>query len=73
MEVLGKIVLYLIMACCAIGAVATVVKEDSGLAQSFHCLLYTSGPALAASRRRFRGNRGGFKKCVWPLFREPGY
>lgn len=36
MEVLGKIVLYLIMACCAIGAVATVVKEDSGLAQSFH-------------------------------------
>lgn len=36
MEIVGKIVLYVIMTCCAIGAVATVVKEDSGLAQSFH-------------------------------------
>ncbi len=36
MEILGDIVLYIIMACCGIGAVATIVKEDSGLAQSFH-------------------------------------
>jgi len=36
MEVLGKIVLYTIMVCCGIGAIASVVKEDSGLAQSFH-------------------------------------
>ena len=36
MEILGKIILYIIMACCGIGAVATVVKEDSGLARSFH-------------------------------------
>lgn len=36
MEILGQIVLYIIMGCCGIGAVATVVKEDSGLARSFH-------------------------------------
>ncbi|MGI6685305.1 MAG: ethanolamine utilization protein EutH [Bacillota bacterium] len=36
MEVLGKGVLYVIMACCAVGAIAAIVKEDSGLAQSFH-------------------------------------
>ena len=36
MEILGDIVLYIIMVCCGIGAVATIVKEDSGLAQSFH-------------------------------------
>lgn len=36
MGIIGKIVLYIIMACCGIGAVATIVKEDSGLAQSFN-------------------------------------
>lgn len=36
MELLGQIVLYIIMGCCGAGAIATVVKEDSGLAQSFH-------------------------------------
>lgn len=36
MEILGKIILYIIMACCGVGAVAAVVKEDSGLAKSFH-------------------------------------
>lgn len=35
MEILGKLVLYIIMACCAIGGIATIVKEDSGLAKSF--------------------------------------
>lgn len=36
MEIIGKIVLYIIMACCGIGAVATIVKEDSELARSFN-------------------------------------
>lgn len=36
MEIIGKMVLYLIMACCGIGAIATIVKEDSGLAGSFN-------------------------------------
>ena len=36
MELLVQIVLYIIMGCCGAGAIATVVKEDSGLAQSFH-------------------------------------
>lgn len=35
MDILGKVVLYIIMACCGIGAIALVVKEDSGLAKSF--------------------------------------
>ena len=36
MAVIGKFVLYIIMACCAVGAVAAVVKPDSGLGRSFH-------------------------------------
>lgn len=36
MELIGNIILYIIMACCAIGALATIFKENSGLAQSFH-------------------------------------
>lgn len=36
MEILGKIILYIIMGCCLIGALATVFKENGGLAQSFH-------------------------------------
>ena len=36
MEVIGRIVLYVIMACCGIGAAATIVKADSELAQSFN-------------------------------------
>ncbi len=36
MEIAGKIVLYIVMACCVAGGIATVVKEESGLAASFH-------------------------------------
>lgn len=36
MEIAGKIVLYLVMACCVAGGIATIVKEESGLAESFH-------------------------------------
>ena len=36
MEMVGKIVLYIIMACCAIGALAVVIKPESGLGRSFH-------------------------------------
>lgn len=36
MELAGKLVLYLVMACCAAGGIASVVKEGSGLAQAFH-------------------------------------
>lgn len=35
MELLGKIILYIIMACCAIGGLARIFKEDSELGQSF--------------------------------------
>ncbi len=35
-EVIGRLVLYLIMGCCALGAIATVFREDSGLAEAFH-------------------------------------
>lgn len=36
MEIVGKLVLYVIMACCALGAVAAAVKPECGLARSFH-------------------------------------
>lgn len=36
MEIVGKLVLYIIMACCAIGAFAAAFKPESGLAKSFH-------------------------------------
>jgi len=36
MEIIGKLVLYLIMFCCGLGALATVFREDSGLARSFN-------------------------------------
>ncbi|HHT63580.1 MAG: ethanolamine utilization protein EutH [Bacillota bacterium] len=36
MEIIGKLVLYVIMACCGIGAVAAIINENSGLAKSFH-------------------------------------
>ena len=36
MVIIGKFVLYMIMVCCALGAVAAVVKPDSGLGRSFH-------------------------------------
>ncbi|MBR5328806.1 MAG: ethanolamine utilization protein EutH [Firmicutes bacterium] len=36
MEIIGKLVLYIIMICCAIGAVAAAIKPESGLAKSFH-------------------------------------
>lgn len=36
MEMVGKVVLYIIMTCCAAGAVAAVIKPESGLGKSFH-------------------------------------
>ncbi|MCI6018066.1 MAG: ethanolamine utilization protein EutH [Clostridiales bacterium] len=36
MALIGKIVTYIIMACCVAGGLATIFKEDSGLAESFH-------------------------------------
>lgn len=36
MAVVGKIILYIIMACCVAGGVTSIVKEESGLAQAFH-------------------------------------
>ena len=36
MELIGNIILYAVMTCCVIGGLATIFKEDSGLAQSFH-------------------------------------
>lgn len=36
MALIGNIILYIIMACCVLGALATIFKEESGLAQSFH-------------------------------------
>ena len=36
MEIIGKLVLYIIMSCCAIGALAAAFKPESGLAKSFH-------------------------------------
>ncbi len=36
MVIIGKIILYIIMACCAVGAVAAVIKPESELAKSFH-------------------------------------
>ena len=41
MEMLGNIILYIIMGCCVVGALAKIIKEDSGLAQSFDEGLYT--------------------------------
>lgn len=36
MEMVGKVVLYVIMACCAAGALAAVINPESGLGKSFH-------------------------------------
>lgn len=41
MELLGNIFLYIIMACCALGGLARIFKEDSGLSQSFDEGLHT--------------------------------
>ncbi|MEG0050808.1 MAG: ethanolamine utilization protein EutH [Terrisporobacter sp.] len=41
MELLGNLILYIIMACCAVGGLAKIFKEDSGLAQSFDEGLHT--------------------------------
>ena len=35
MAIIGKIILYIIMACCVAGGVASIVKEESGLAEAF--------------------------------------
>lgn len=36
MELIGKVVLYIIMICCLLGAVASIVKPESELGKSFH-------------------------------------
>lgn len=43
MAIFGKVIIYLIMACCLAGAVASVVKEDSELGKSFTNGLETIG------------------------------
>lgn len=41
MAFVGNLILYIIMACCVLGALARIFKEDSGLAQSFDEGLHT--------------------------------
>lgn len=41
MEFLGNLFLYIIMACVAVGGIARIYKEDSGLAQAFDDGLHT--------------------------------
>ncbi|MGI5874493.1 MAG: ethanolamine utilization protein EutH [Bacillota bacterium] len=36
MEYIGKVILYIIMACCALGAAAAVIRPESELSKSFH-------------------------------------
>lgn len=36
MEIVGQIIIYIIMVCCLLGGLATIFKEDSGLAESFN-------------------------------------
>lgn len=43
MEIVGKIMLYIIMVCCVAGAIASVLKESSGLGKSFEEGLRTIG------------------------------
>lgn len=43
MEIIGKIMLYIILICCVAGAVASVIKEDSELGRSFEEGLQTIG------------------------------
>lgn len=43
MDIIGKLVLYLIMTCCLIGAIASVIKEESGLGRAFEEGLQTVG------------------------------
>lgn len=35
-EVVGNIILYIIMACCAVGGIAYIINDESGLAKSFN-------------------------------------
>lgn len=44
MEMIGKIVLYIIMACAVIGAFTSIFKEDSDLGKEFLEGLYSIGP-----------------------------
>lgn len=44
MDIIGKIVLYLVMFCCIIGAISSIVREDSELGKSFDEGLHTIGP-----------------------------
>lgn len=43
MDNVGKLVLYLIMVCCLSGAIASVIKEESGLGKAFEEGLQTVG------------------------------
>ncbi|AET69439.1 ethanolamine utilization protein [Desulfosporosinus orientis DSM 765] len=43
MEIIGKIMLYVIMICCILGALASAIKEESGLGKAFEEGLQTVG------------------------------
>lgn len=43
MDIVGRLVLYLIMTCCLAGAIASVIKEESGLGKAFEEGLQTVG------------------------------
>lgn len=43
MNLVGKLTLYLIVTCCVIGAIASIVKEESGLGRAFEEGLQTVG------------------------------
>ncbi len=43
MEITGKIMVYIIMSCCVAGAIASVLKEESGLGKAFEEGLQTVG------------------------------
>lgn len=43
MDIIGKLMLYFIMLCCITGAVASVIREESGLGRAFEEGLQTVG------------------------------
>lgn len=43
MEIIGRVMLYIIMTCCILGALASAIKEESGLGKSFEEGLQTVG------------------------------
>lgn len=43
MDIIGKLVLYIILLCCLIGAVSSIIKEESGLGKAFEEGMQTVG------------------------------